>query len=228
VGDDEHRGAKALVQMLQHPQHLAPGGAVERAGGLVAEQHVGLLGHSAGDGDTLLLAAGQLAGEMAAPRAQPHQRQRLVRGHRVAGDLGHQLDVLLGGERGHEVVELEDEAEMVAPIAGELPVGHRGQLAVAEPCPPRAGPVEPAEDVEKRRLAAARGPEQHHDLARRQLQVDPAQRVNRRGALTVGAGQGFGPIGEFSHGVPSMAASLAVLSRACLVRDQSCAAGARI
>ena len=38
--------------------------------------------------------------------------------------------------------------------------------------------VEPAEDVEQRRLAAARRPEQHDELAAVEIQVDRAQRVH--------------------------------------------------
>jgi hypothetical protein len=50
---------------------------------------------------------------------------------------------------------------MVAPVAGERAVAEIGQFEVTEPDPARAGMVEPAEDVQKRRLAGARGPEQH-------------------------------------------------------------------
>ena len=38
--------------------------------------------------------------------------------------------------------------------------------------------VEPAENVEQRRFAAARGPEQHDEFARVKVQIDAAQRVH--------------------------------------------------
>jgi hypothetical protein len=37
--------------------------------------------------------------------------------HRIVADLGDQRDVLTGGERGDEIVELEDETDALAPIA---------------------------------------------------------------------------------------------------------------
>jgi hypothetical protein len=56
---------------------------VERAGGLVAEQHVRALGDGARDGDALLLAAGELRREVVQPLAEADQRQRLLGAHRV-------------------------------------------------------------------------------------------------------------------------------------------------
>jgi hypothetical protein len=63
-------------------------GGVEGAGGLVAEEHVGPLGDGAGDGHALLLAAGELRGEVVGGAAEPHEGEGLVGVHRVAGDVG--------------------------------------------------------------------------------------------------------------------------------------------
>ena len=52
---------------------------VERAGRLVAEQHVGPLGDGARDRHALLLAAGELRREVVAAARQPDQRRALVR-----------------------------------------------------------------------------------------------------------------------------------------------------
>jgi hypothetical protein len=54
--------------------------AVERAGGFVAEQHLGPLGDGAGDGDALLLAARKLGREMVHPVRQADALQRLFGG----------------------------------------------------------------------------------------------------------------------------------------------------
>ena len=51
---------------------------VERAGGLVAEQDLGLLDDRARDRDPLLLAAGHLRRVVIAPRRQPDELQRVV------------------------------------------------------------------------------------------------------------------------------------------------------
>ena len=50
---------------------------------------------------------------------------------------------------------------------------------VGEPDFAGAGHVQPAEDVQQRRLAAARRPEQHDELAGRDLEVDIVQRAPR-------------------------------------------------
>ena len=55
---------------------------VERAGRLVAEQHVGPLGDGARDGHALLFAAGELRGKMIEPLAEADQAERLFGRHR--------------------------------------------------------------------------------------------------------------------------------------------------
>ena len=113
VGDDDADGAELAVDALDRLQHHDAGGDVERAGGLVAEQHVRPLGDGAGDGHALLLAAGELRREVVHAVAEADQRQRLLGRHRVVGDLGDQGDVLARGEAGDQVVELEDEADVM-------------------------------------------------------------------------------------------------------------------
>jgi hypothetical protein len=58
--------------------NLAAGGRVPVAGRLIGQQH-GRVGHQrTSDSDSLPLTAGQLAGQVFAPVAQPHLRQRPV------------------------------------------------------------------------------------------------------------------------------------------------------
>ena len=64
VRDDEHRDAVAATRVLQQLQYLLAGLVVERAGGLVAQQQLGVLGDGAGDGHALLLAARKLRREV--------------------------------------------------------------------------------------------------------------------------------------------------------------------
>ena len=66
-------------------EHQDAGVAVERAGGLVAQQHVRALGDGARDGDALLLAARELGREVVDAVAEPDQRQRLGGVHRRRG-----------------------------------------------------------------------------------------------------------------------------------------------
>ena len=67
-----------------------------------------------------------------------------------AGDLQRQQDVLLGGERGQQIEELEDEADVLAPQERQLLV-----VQVVTSCPaidtePDVGRSRPAEDVHQR------------------------------------------------------------------------------
>src|SRR5262249_42901680 len=68
--------------------------AVERPRGLIAEQDIGLLANSARDGHALLLASRHLLMEMIRPGREPDQVERCLCGHRISGDLDHQIDVL--------------------------------------------------------------------------------------------------------------------------------------
>jgi hypothetical protein len=86
---------------------LPPAHTVERGGRFVGENEAGLIGQGAGDGDSLLLAAGELGRhvERAAPDAQGVQQlHRAALGHRgwatdqLAHDL-HILDALRNGIR---------------------------------------------------------------------------------------------------------------------------------
>ena len=138
----------------------------------------GALGDGAGDGDALLLAAGQLAREVPAPAGQPHALEGLIGRHRVCGDLGDEGHVLPGGEARDQVVELEDEPDVGASIAGEgPPVGALEGDARGADRPGRRC-VEAAHQVEQGRLAAPRGAEQNDQLALREAHRDAAQRVH--------------------------------------------------
>ena len=107
-------GAELAVDPRQRLEHADAGAAVERAGRLVAQQHVGALGDGARDGDALLLAAGQLGGKVIHAGAEPDPVQRLLGRHRGGRDLGDERHVLARGERGHQIVELEHEADVRA------------------------------------------------------------------------------------------------------------------
>ena len=162
------------IDVFEDLQHQLPGLVVERAGRLVAEQDVRTLGDRARDRHALLLAAGELGRKVVEAFAQPDQPQRLRRVHRIAGDRGHQLDVLARGERGDQVVELEDEADVLAPEPGESRVVVVREIVIEEVDRAPGRNVEAAEDVEQRRLAAARRSEQDDHLAAKRSRSTPA------------------------------------------------------
>ena len=61
---DQDNGVSLIIQLLQEIQHLTAGAAVKRAGRFVGKDDRGVACERAGDGNTLLLAAGQLAGQV--------------------------------------------------------------------------------------------------------------------------------------------------------------------
>jgi hypothetical protein len=119
---------------------------------------------------------------------QTDQRQGLLRRQGRAHDVGYQRDVLARGEARHQVVKLEDEADTLAPEGRERPLVEGCQLEVVKVHLAGGRHVQPADDVEQRRLAAPRGPQEYRELAVEQLEVDAAQGVHRHLALAVDLG----------------------------------------
>src|SRR5699024_4965322 len=97
-------------------------------------------------------------------------------------------DVLGRGERGDEVEVLEDVTDLAATQRGTLlgpEAAHRGAPDLDDA---RVGGVEPASDVEERRLAGARRTHDGDELARTDVEVDAVERVDGILARPVGAG----------------------------------------
>ena len=146
--------------------HLLARLRVERAEGLVHEQHLRPVRQRARDGRALLHAAAQLARVGAAKISQAHDLEESVRAlrvlavgpgaPRVRGQPEGEAGVLLDGEPGEERVALEDHAPLRsrpvhANVVEEDLTGGRN--------------IEPGDDAEGGRLAAARRAEQAHELA---------------------------------------------------------------
>ena len=142
----------------------------------------GVAGDRAGDGDALLLTAGELAGQVLGAmrhadllERRHHALLALGRLHAAIGE--RQLDVLVDGEVANQVEALEDEPDLAVAHAralGERQVGDR--LAVQDVLA-LGRRVEQAEDRQQRRLAAARRPGDRDVLAALDLEVDPGERV---------------------------------------------------
>src|SRR5512143_689943 len=147
VRDHRDGRSEVLVDARDRLQDDDAGREVERPGRLVAEEEGGPLCDRTGDGDALLLAARELRREVVDPGGETDQRERVGGRQGIFGDLGRELDVLARGQARNQVVELEDEADLVAAVRRELPlVGGREALAAVESFAAR-GDVEPAENV---------------------------------------------------------------------------------
>src|SRR5690606_6317277 len=82
------------------------------------------------------------------------------------------------GQARDEVVELEDEADVVAPERRQLALGGGTEVVAGVADGAGRGAVEPAEDVEERGLPAAGGAEEDDELAREEVEVDAPERVD--------------------------------------------------
>ena len=126
---------------------------------------------------------------MIEPMLQADQRQGFAGIERVLRDLVHQRDVLQHRQARDQIVELEHEADVLAPVARQLRIAGADEFMVAPPRPASGRRVQSAEDVEQSRFSRAGGPEQNHKLALVDIEIDVPQCVNLDLAHDVGLGQ---------------------------------------
>ena len=148
---------------------LPVGSSASRIGGLNRQ--------GAGNGHALALAARELFGQVCRPVVQLDERQQLTRpiGNFLAvppAQVQWQADVLEAGERRQQIEELEDEADLVAPDLRQAFVRQVGQQLSVDLHGAGARPIEPANQVQKRRLARPGGADNRHHLATRNRQAD--------------------------------------------------------
>ena len=97
MGHVQEGDAQALLHGFQFKLHFLAQLQVQRAQGLVQEQHLGLVHQRPGDGDTLLLAAGEGVHPALAVALQVHQVQHIIH---LAVDfiLGHLFQLQAEGD----------------------------------------------------------------------------------------------------------------------------------
>ena len=193
VGDHDD-GLAAVGDHLEDFGHFFAVGAVEISGGFVGEDDGRLVGQGTGNGDALLLAAGEAVGfalELFEQAQLLEQNRCAVEGGGFAepAELEHgEGDVFLGGEFLEQVVELEDEADLFVAEAGEIRVVELHRiLAIDEDA---AGgieafavfihlrrPIEAAEKIEECALARAAGADDGDVFVAMNFQVDALEDV---------------------------------------------------
>ena len=187
VGDHDHRLAELVDRLAQQPQHVLAGLRVEVAGRLVGEDDGRFGDQRAGDGDPLLLAAGELGGPVRATVLEADRADQLLEPLRVglaAGDREWQHEVLLGGEHWQQVEELEDEAELVAAQLGQVGVVEARDLLAVEHHRAEVGLSRPARMCIRVDLPEPDGPMIAVKRPRSNPVADVDERVDRGLALT--------------------------------------------
>ena len=159
MGDHDDGGATG-VEFLEQAEYLLAVGTVEVARRLIGEDHVGARHDGARYGHALLLAAGQLMGEVLGAVGDVHAAHGLgdallALSRRDAHVEQRQGDVLLYVQLVDEVETLEHEAQTTLADLGALVFGETADFDAVDLVGAGGGVVEQAEDVEQRGLAAA-------------------------------------------------------------------------
>src|SRR6185312_2190948 len=166
-------------QLEELDLHALLGLRVERAEGLVHQQHVGIVGVDAREVDALAHAAGELLRIRVDEVREAHRpRPRLGGGPALAGGnaaaLQAELDVAAYGEPREHGIGLEHEP------AREVRAAHRLALVQHDAARRRH---EPCHDPQQRRLAASRAADDRDELPRLDVEVDVLERGERRRAV---------------------------------------------
>lgn len=168
MGDDDEGGAGFRAAGQQQFDNRAAGGGVEIAGGLVGKQQRGARGQCAGDGHTLLLAAGELGGIMVQPVAKAHRGQFFGRaGFRIgkAGQFqrGHHIFQRCHG--GQQVEGLKHHSDAPAPRQRQPVFRQAHEIRPAYAQRSAAGALKAGEHRHKAGFAAARGAQNGQNLS---------------------------------------------------------------
>src|SRR5262249_14780721 len=180
VGQHRDRLLEVAVERLHEGQDLLGALRVEVARGLVRDQDLGVGHDRARDRHPLLLPARELARVVVGAVREAHDLERGERALaplalRERGEQERQLHVLGRVQDRDQVVELEDEAHVVAAAGRERALGGWPDLGARDDDLARGRAVDARDQVEERRLARARGAHQGYELALGHLEVDAVE-----------------------------------------------------
>ena len=184
---DDEAVARDLLENF-HDLHARLG--VQRAGRLVRQQNVRVVDEGAGDGDALHLAAGHLVWPLVQLIAEADLLQHgngagtaLLAGN--AGERQGQLDVCQHTLVRDEIVALKDKADGVVAVGVPVPVAVLLCGDTVDEQVARRVAVQTADDVQKRRLAAAGRTENGDKFIVAKAQAHAAERVHALCAAAV-------------------------------------------
>ena len=198
VGDHEDGLVELATGFAEHLKDGVGVFGVEVAGGFVGEDDGGTVDEGAGDGDSLLLAAGELVGAVVESALDAEHVGEVIQeglvefspgGRAESGDVVGDFNVAHGREGGEKVEALEDEADLGAAHSGALGVGEFGEVCAVDEDRAGGGVGEAAEDVEEGGLSGAGGADNGDELAGSDGEVDVAKGGNLEFAGAVGLAQ---------------------------------------
>ena len=121
----------------------------------------------------------------ARPFIEAQRAQQVVDIERVFGQVRRDLDVLLDGEIGHQIVELEDKAQLTAAVLTQVGGLEHREVAAVHHDGAVVGILQAADQVEKGRLARARGPQHDADLSAVDGRIDAVEHRQARISIAV-------------------------------------------
>ena len=189
MGDEHQRRLAAALQAEQQVDDLLAGLAVEVAGRLVGQHDLRAGAQRPGDGDALLLAAGELGREMIGAMRQPHlgqQRAGRLEGVGLAGELQRQRHVLQRRHGRHQVERLEHDADVGAADERQLVLAQPQKSWPATRTGRRVARSRPAITISSEVLPEPLGPTMATDSPGATVDIDALQDLHRPGAARQG------------------------------------------
>ena len=181
----------------------AAGPAVEGAGRLVGEEHRGPGDQRPGDRDPLLLTAGQLGRTPAAEPVESDPGEHLLDvapARPPPAEPQRQRDVVVHGQRGQQVVRLEDESHRCPAQLRQRDLAERAEIGPVELDGARGRPVQTGRALQQRRLAGAGRTHHRGEGAGTEQVADTAQRIGAAGLGDIGLGDAVEQQGWCRHG----------------------------
>ena len=186
MGDEHERGAAPRDQLEEQVVHRVAGPLVEAAARLVRQQDAGLDHQRARERHALALAAREPRGQVIRARRPARPAQRRTRARLGVGGAA-QLERQAARSRArvepaHQVEALEHDAEPARAQRRQLALGERGEYRwPSMRTLPRVGTSSPASSASSVDLPLPDSPTHRDGLARRHLEVDAAQHLERAG-----------------------------------------------
>ena len=192
MGDVDEGDAQLLLHGLQLQLHLLAQLQVQRAQGLVQQQDLRLVHQRPGDGDALLLSAGQRVDGALLVALHLHQLQHpvhpapdlfLLLPVRVHAQLLRRLQVQAKGDVVKHVQMIEQRVLLEHRVDAALVGGDARHVLPLEQDFTLAGHFKSADDAQQRGLATARGPQQRDEFTFADVEVHVVQHLGVAEAL---------------------------------------------
>ena len=184
VGDHNQGEVLGRHQPTEQIHDLKARLAIERAGGLVAQNQAWPIVQRPRNGHPLLLSTGQGGGPLIHLFAQPHLAKNLVGFFEgvafpffPAVEVAGQHDVLGTRQMVEQMEVLKHKSDFFIAKCAELAVGHLGQGLVLHLHRARPVPIEAPDDVQQRGLARTAGADDGYKLTRVDGKVRPSLRA---------------------------------------------------